>query len=52
MVKCSRCGKDCEGIELSPGAVSSICEECHNPPKTKPAGRRDRDVVTTKKESK
>lgn len=26
--KCNQCGKDTMGVELSPGCISSTCEEC------------------------
>lgn len=29
-VKCSHCGKTTDGIELTPGAVSAICEKCND----------------------
>lgn len=29
-VKCSHCGHETAGIELTPGAVSAICEKCNS----------------------
>lgn len=37
MMHCSRCGKECEGIEVTPGATSAICDGCNG---TAGGGRR------------
>lgn len=28
MLKCSRCGQETAGQQLSPGAVSAVCSQC------------------------